>query len=194
MQGSQPLCNLKARKQAGGGGRGAALVSGFNGFGGHRKPHQLMLPEGAQEGHIGGIAAAGNQHPAGARDVVPCIEDMPAVFEKHLKPGGEIHGRLAYGDAGVAEVAGAVAGGDIEAAAEGDGQVGEIAAHPRAIAQGVAGALLRGHRVVVETDVLVHPVTDCLHLPPAGGHCSKCAAGSDRYSGALSASGLRRRD
>ena len=67
---------------------------GGNDLSGDRKPHQLMLPEGAQKGHIGGIAAAGNQHPAAARDVVPCIKYVPAVFKKHLKPGGEIHGRI----------------------------------------------------------------------------------------------------
>ena len=53
-----------------------------------------MLPKGAQKGHIGGIAAAGNQHPAAARDVVAGIKYVPAVFEKHLKPGRKIYGRI----------------------------------------------------------------------------------------------------
>ena len=53
-----------------------------------------MLPKGAQKGHICSIAAAGNQHPAAALDVVPCIKYVPAVFEKHLKPGGDIYGRI----------------------------------------------------------------------------------------------------
>jgi hypothetical protein len=56
-----------------------------------------MLPKGAQKGHLGGIAAAGNQHPTAARDVVPCIKYVPAVFKKHLKPDGEIYGRFAQG-------------------------------------------------------------------------------------------------
>ena len=60
-----------------------------------------MLPKGAQKGHIGGIAAAGNQHSTAARDVVPYIKYVPAVFEKHFEPGGEIHGRFAQGHSGI---------------------------------------------------------------------------------------------
>ena len=80
------------------------------------------------------LKAAGNQYPAAARNGVACIKYVPAVFEKHLQPGGEIHGYLASGDA-----------------------------EQGAIEEGVAGDLLWGHRLEVKTDLLGHPVADRLH-------------------------------
>ena len=89
---------------------------------------QLVLSEGKQERHIGGIATTGDQHPTAAGEVVAGIEDVPAIGQKGLEPGGEINGGFAYGNAGVTEVAGAIAGWDIEAAAEGDGEMGKVPA------------------------------------------------------------------
>ena len=56
------------------------------------------------------LAAAGNQHPAAARNSVVCIKYMPAVLEKHLQPGGELHGYLAQGGMPNSKTAAAVRG------------------------------------------------------------------------------------
>ena len=96
-----------------------------------------MLAERAQERHIGGVAAAGDQHPAAAGDVVAGIKHVPAIPQKGLKPGGEIDRGFAHGNPRVAEVAGAVTGRDVEAAAERDRQMGIVAADTGAIGEGV---------------------------------------------------------
>jgi len=79
-----------------------------------------------------------------------------------------INGCLPHRNACVAEVAGAVASRNVQVAAEGDRQMGEITADTGAISKGLAGALVRRGGAVIKADVLMHPVGDGLHQRPAG--------------------------
>src|SRR4029453_10705374 len=49
-------------------------------------------PQGGGERHVDGVAAAGHEHAADARCVVPCIERVPAVAQISLEPGGGVLG------------------------------------------------------------------------------------------------------
>ena len=76
--------------------------------------------EGGRQGHVDRVAAVGHQHAADPGDVVPGVEGVPAAAEVGLEPGAEVHRQGGRGDADVAEVAGRVAGRDVQAAAERD--------------------------------------------------------------------------
>src|SRR5688572_599689 len=70
---------------------------------------QRVDAEGVADRHVGGVAAAGDQDAALARRVVARIEHVPAAVEPGLEPGREIHGRVGWRFADVAEITGAVA-------------------------------------------------------------------------------------
>ena len=57
------------------------------------------------------------------------------------------------GNADVAEIAGAIARGDVHAAAERDGEMGEVAAYADAFAHRIAGAARRARLGVAEPDM-----------------------------------------
>ena len=71
--------------------------------------------------------------------IVARVESPPAILEIDLKPRAEIHRPGEAGQADVAEVAGGVARGNVHGAAEGDGQVLEVAAYADALRVDVEG-------------------------------------------------------
>ena len=93
--------------------------------------------------HVRRVAAGGDQDAADARRVVARVEDMPPAAEIDLHPGGEIHARPRFGLADLADVAGAVARRDVERPAEGDGEMGEVAADAALLAIGFRGGARR---------------------------------------------------
>ncbi len=129
---------------------------------------QPARPEGVGERHVGGVAAEGHQHAALAGGVVARIEHVPAPAEIDLHPGREIAGAEGRLQADVADVARAVAGGDVHGAAEGDGEMREIAADAAPFGIGPGGGAQVAGVLVVEPDVVVHEVHDGLHAVPAG--------------------------
>src|ERR1700722_8537586 len=101
------------------------------------------------------------------RHVMAGIEGEPAPSHEGLEPGAEIHGRRIGGHADVAQIAGAVPRRNIEAAAEGDRQMREVAADAAPLREG-PGRGPGGIRIrVAEGDMPVHEVTDGLHSAPA---------------------------
>ena len=123
--------------------------------------------EDGGERHVGGIAAAGHHDAADARLVVARVERVPAPAEVGLEPGAEVHRlrRRRYAD--VAQVAGAVAGRDVHAAAQGDGEVRKVAAHAAPLVVAVERRARRRGMLVAEGEVLVDVVADGLHAAPA---------------------------
>src|SRR6187551_3086823 len=112
---------------------------------------------GAERGgdrDVGGVAPARDQDAPGARLVVAWIERVPGAAQVRLEPAGEVHGRVRRWQADVAEVARAVAGGDVQAAAERDRQVRVVAADALAIVEHVPRRLGRARVPVAEGDVL----------------------------------------
>src|SRR5665647_1088136 len=95
----------------------------------HLEGREDMWPERVDQRNIRGVATAGNDDASHAALVVPGIEREPTILEVHLDPGAEVHGRWIARHADVAEVAVDIAGGNVEAAAQGDHQVREVAAY-----------------------------------------------------------------
>jgi hypothetical protein len=71
-------------------------------------------------------------------------------------------------DADVAEIAGAVAGRDVHAAAERDGEMGEVAADADALMHGLAGATSWARVGITEPNFRVNEIADRLHTLGAG--------------------------
>src|SRR5208337_1412064 len=82
----------------------------------------------------------------------------PAPTEKDLAPGAEIPGVDIGGNAYVAEIAGAIAGGNVHAAAERDREVREVAADADAFVHGIAGATGRARIRVTEADFSMNEI------------------------------------
>src|SRR6185436_13208232 len=116
-----------------------------------------------------GVAPACDQDAPGAGLVVAWIEGVPGAAQVRLEPAGEVHRRVRRGQADVAEVARAVAGGDVQAAAERDRKMRVVAADALAIVEHVPRRLGRARVFVAEGDVLVDEVADRLHARPAEG-------------------------
>src|SRR5215213_6438810 len=86
--------------------------------------------ERRRDGDVRGIAAAGDQCPPDTWRVVPRVEHVPLPAEMGFEPGREVARRIGQGGADIAQVAGAVAGRDVQGAAEGDSQVRVVPTHP----------------------------------------------------------------
>ena len=95
------------------------------------------------------------------------VKTVPTVTEEDLKPGAKVHGGRVARNPDISQITGAITGRDVHAAAQGDGKVGEVAAHTdpflvafgrRAIASGV---------VLSKLDSLVSIVANGLNTLPS---------------------------
>src|SRR5579863_3995261 len=94
-------------------------------LGHHLEAHEVGDAEGGRHRDVGCVAAASHDYAAYARMVVTRVFHVPPPSEKDLEPGAEIHRIDVDRNADVAEIAGAVAGGNVHAAAKRDGKMGE---------------------------------------------------------------------
>ena len=97
------------------------------------KPREPRRAVDRGERAIHGVEAAGDFDAADARNIEAGVEGLPAVADIDLHVGVEIHRRAGILEGHVRDVAGDVARGDIEAAAERDGGVREVAADAEAL-------------------------------------------------------------
>ena len=130
-------------------------------------------PERVADRHIGRIASARDEHAADPRDVVPRVERMPAAADVGLEPRGKIHRPIRRRDPDVAEVAGAIPGRNVHAAAEGDRQMRVVAADALALFERLPRGSRRSGVLVVERDVAMDVVADRLHASGAGGRSAE---------------------
>lgn len=100
------------------------------------------------------------------------IECVPFAFQEDVDPGTEIH-RVNDRNADVPEIAVDIAGGNIEAAAERDGKVREVATDADALMIDLEGRPRRAGLHVVEVDVVVDEVADRLHAAPSRSKSAK---------------------
>lgn len=133
----------------------------------HPEAAQRIGTEGVVERDIGGVTASGNQDPAYARRIVAGIEGVPAAVEKHLEPGGEIHRAVRRRRADVAQVAGAITGRDIHAAAKGHRQMGIVTADADSFVECFQRGARHARVFIAEHDVVMDVVADRLHAAPA---------------------------
>src|SRR5438105_14220943 len=102
-------------------GRGGTRPSSRNLVGPDLEAGQCVWPEGLGDRHIGSIAALRNQDAADPRNVVARIEGTPVPAEIGFEPAGEIACGPGFRRADVAEIARAIARGNVHAAAERNG-------------------------------------------------------------------------
>src|SRR5450755_4658714 len=86
--------------------------------GDHFKARECAWAERGHDRDVGGIATACHQDAADPRLVVAGIERVPAAAEVDFEPGAEIHRRIVWRHADVAEISGAVARRNVHAAAQ----------------------------------------------------------------------------
>jgi len=125
-------------------------------LGHHLKAHELSDTEGGRHRDIGCVAA------------MTRIHRVPTPSEKDLEPGAEIHRIDVDRNADVAEIAGAVAGGNVHAAAKRDGKMGEVAAHADAFVHGIAGATSWARVGMTKADLRMNEIADRLNTQGAG--------------------------
>lgn len=128
---------------------------------------QNMRAEGIDQRDIGGIVPPCHDNSADAGSVVAGVECVPLAIEPDFDPGAEIH-RVDDGDADVAEMAVDIAGRDVEAAAEGQRQMGEVAADADTFLIGLKGGAGGAGLQIVKLDMVMDEIADGLHAAPAG--------------------------
>src|SRR4029453_227479 len=138
---------------------------------------QRVGAEGVGDGNVGGVAAASDQDAADAGHVVARVERVPASAEIGLEPAGEIHRAIGRRHADVAEIAGAIARRNVHAAAEGDSEVGVVAAHASALLVGLPRRLGGAGMLVAELNVVMDEIADRLDAPPTCGRVAEQAPG-----------------
>lgn len=138
-------------------------AKGFKGIGTKGRDHR----------HVGSIATSRNQHSANTWRVVAGVKRMPATVEIGLEPSGEITRRKWRLSTNVTKVAGAVARGNVERTTQRDGEVGVVATNANAFLMRSAGGTGRVCVLVIEGDVIVYEVADCLNATPAGAGVSE---------------------
>jgi hypothetical protein len=122
--------------------------------------------EAGGEGDVGCVAACGHQDSSQPAVVVASVEVDPSAVEEDLVPGAEVSG-AAVGLPDVTDVAGDVAGWNVLAACEGDGEMLEVAADADALGKDIHGGLGGASCVVVEGDSFMDPVSNGNRTLPA---------------------------
>src|SRR5580704_1242000 len=134
---------------------------------------QVGDSERRRQSNVGGVAPDSHENATDARRVVAGVEGPQAAGKIDFEPGGKVHRRRRKRDTNVAEVSGSVAGGNVERAAEGDGQMLVIAADALPFGEDVEGGFRRPGILVSEDNLLVNPVADSLNARPARQEMSK---------------------
>ena len=122
-------------------------------------------PNGMDESRI---PDARDENSADPGHDVSRIEDVPLPAQVGLEPGGEIPRRIRRRHADVAQVAGAVARGNVLGAAKGDRQMRVVPAHAALLLECLRCRTGHSRVLVAEFDTLVHELADGLHACPAG--------------------------
>jgi hypothetical protein len=156
--------------------QGGAIAEGVDLEGVDVKVGEVGAAEAGGDGYVGGVAAGGHEDATGTRVVVTGVHVPPAAVDPDLVPGAEVAG-AGVGDADVADVAGDVAGGNLHAAGERDGEVLEVAADADALGEDVHGGHGGASLVVVEGDFFVDPVADGGGEGPAGAEVAEEVVG-----------------
>ena len=131
------------------------------------EPGKHRIAKLGRDRDVGRVAPAGDNDTSDARDVVPGVEGEPASVEKHLEPGAEIHRRRVFRHADIAEIARAIARRNVHAAAERNGQMGEVAADAELLVVAFGRRAVTACMVVAELNAVMHIIADRLYTLPA---------------------------
>jgi len=95
------------------------------------------------------------------------VKSIPATTYEGLKPRTEIHWRGICRHSNIPEIAGAIACGNIEAAAESDREVRKISANALTLLKGSHGAPSGIRVLIIEGDVAMDKVANRLDSLPS---------------------------
>src|ERR1035441_3322517 len=98
-----------------------------------------------------------------APHIVARVERVPAAADPGLEPRGEIAHAERRWRSDIAQVAGAVSRWNIHAAAEGDGEMREVAADAGPFVESFRGTAGGAGVLVVEGDMVMNVIADCPH-------------------------------
>src|ERR1700685_4665253 len=128
---------------------------------------QGVRAEGGGDGYVHCVTAARDQHSSNAGNVVARIEGMPRAANIDFHPRREIHDTVGRRNADIAQVAGAIARGNIHASAECDGEVREVAADSRTLVERLPSGPRGARTLIIEGDVVVDKIANSLNARPA---------------------------
>ena len=146
--------------------RGATRI---NLFGDNAKFFEKMLPEHHCDRNVARVASTSDQDAANAAAVMPRIEGMPVSTQIGFKPGAEIHWIGIGGDANITQIARRVARGDIHAAAQGNREMGKIAADANPLAKTIERRAIGASFQVIETEMAMDEIANRLYPWPSSG-------------------------
>ena len=99
--------------------------------------------------------------------IVTRIESVPAFPEIDLHPSRKVHWRVRGREPDIADIAGAISCGDVEAAAERDCEVGEVPANAAPLFVGLRRCAGRTGMFVAECEMVMDKVANGLNARPA---------------------------
>jgi hypothetical protein len=85
---------------------------------------QAWSPESRADRHVGSVATAADDDPTNPTSIVARVEYVPCTAQVDFHASGEIHWRVDRGNPNIAQVAGAIPCGYVQAAAKGNREVG----------------------------------------------------------------------
>jgi hypothetical protein len=123
---------------------------------------KLRRAKGRRNRDIRRIAASTDKNAADPRMIVTCIKRVPSSTEKRLEPSAKVHrSRIArYPD--IPEIAGTIAGRNVHAAAQRDGEMREIPAHADPFLVAFRRRAIAPRVMVAELDPIVDIIADGL--------------------------------
>ena len=127
--------------------------------------------------HVCGIAAPRYEDTTDPWLIVSRVKGEPSAGEKDFKPRVEIHRGRVWGNADIAEIAIAIAGGNVEATAQRNCQMGEIAAHADTLAQSFVCGARRPRFGVAKPKAPMNEITDGLNSCPSANDAAKVRPG-----------------
>ena len=116
---------------------------------------------------VDGVLPAGDFDTADARHVEARVGREPMAAKVDLRVGMEIHVVLRIGKPDIGQMAGHIAGREIEGAVERDREMSEVAAHAVAALEDIPRGEIRAARHVAILDIIVHPLADGVHARQA---------------------------
>ena len=155
----------------------------LNFVGPHLEQLQGVGTKSHADGDVRGISSARNQHAADAPLIVARVKDAPVASDIGFEPTGEVHGGVHGRYADVPEVAGAVASGDVQAAAQGERQMRVIAAHAPPFIESLPRGLGGAGALIVKGNVLMHEIANGLHPRPSSWSLAKRSPGEIKQLG-----------
>src|SRR6516162_3496541 len=125
-----------------------------------------MGPERCHKRYIGCITAARDGNTSDARHIMTRVESEPTAIEKDFEPSIIIHRSRIRRHTDVAQKPICVTRRNVHAAAEGDREMGEIAANTDALLIGLIGGARSASMLIAKSQMVADEIADRLNPAP----------------------------